>query len=99
MAQLPGDTEVVRAQLRIERKARLAAPALPSSFAADVAEITGAPVLAYGACSALGLLDPGCAVTSFAADSVESSTTSLCFGKVTQLCLAHPGAAAQWHAA
>jgi hypothetical protein len=41
-AQLPGDAEVVRAQLRIERKARLAPPALPSSFAADVAEITGA---------------------------------------------------------
>ena len=45
-AQLPGDAEVVRAHLRIERKARLAAPALPSSFAADVAEITGARVLA-----------------------------------------------------
>ena len=41
-AQLPGDAEVVRAQLRIERRARLAPPALPSSFAADVAEITGA---------------------------------------------------------
>ena len=36
---------MVRAQLRIERKSRLAPPALPSSFATDVAEITGAPDL------------------------------------------------------
>ncbi|KAK9839878.1 hypothetical protein WJX81_008227 [Elliptochloris bilobata] len=41
--ELPGDAEVVRAQLRIERKARLVPPALPSSFAADIAEITGSP--------------------------------------------------------
>ncbi len=46
-AQLPGDAEVVRAQLRIERKARLAPPAVSSSFAADVAEITGAPLRLY----------------------------------------------------
>lgn len=67
-AQLPGDAEVVRAQLRIERKARLSPPSLPSSFASDVAEITGtiflrAPALAeiFGTVNVLRLICAICA--------------------------------------
>ena len=41
--QVPSDTEIVLAQLRMERRARTSVPVPPSTFAEDVAGITGQP--------------------------------------------------------
>ena len=41
-AQVPSDSEMLLAQIKMERRAALALPPLPSTFAADVAAITGA---------------------------------------------------------
>ena len=39
---MPSDSEMLLATLKMERKAQLAVPPLPSTFAVDVAAITGA---------------------------------------------------------
>lgn len=39
--QVPTDSEVLLSTIKMERKAQLAVPPLPSNFAADVAAITG----------------------------------------------------------
>lgn len=41
--QVPSDTDIVLAQLRMERRARTSVPVPPSTFAEDVAGITGQP--------------------------------------------------------
>ena len=40
--QVPTDSELLLAALKMERRAKLAIPQLPSTFSADVAAITGA---------------------------------------------------------
>lgn len=40
--QVPSDAEMLLSTIKMERKAQLAIPPLPSTFAADVAAITGA---------------------------------------------------------
>ena len=43
MVQVPSDAEMLLSTIKMERKAQLAIPPLPSTFAADVAAITGTP--------------------------------------------------------
>ena len=42
-AQVPSDSEMLLATIKMERRTALAVPPLPSTFVADVAAITGTP--------------------------------------------------------
>ena len=48
--QVPTDSEMLLATLKMERRAMLAIPQLPSTFSADVAAITGATHFLRQAC-------------------------------------------------
>ena len=48
--QVPTDSEMLLATLKMERRAMLAIPQLPSTFPADVAAITGATHFLRQAC-------------------------------------------------
>ena len=43
--QVPTDSELLLAALKVERRAKLAIPQLPSTFSADIAAITGATIV------------------------------------------------------
>ncbi|CAL5223332.1 g5831 [Coccomyxa viridis] len=49
--EVPTDSELLLAALKMERRAKLAIPQLPSTFSADVAAITGSPGTSAGSSS------------------------------------------------
>ncbi|EIE27207.1 PCMT-domain-containing protein [Coccomyxa subellipsoidea C-169] len=61
ISQVPSDAEMLLSTIKMERRAQLAIPPLPSTFAADVAAITGSPGTSAGSCmseqSAFGMDD------------------------------------------